>query len=369
MPDQKTYRVVISGGGTGGHIYPAIAIAGALKEMLPSVEILFVGALGRMEMEKVPKAGYEIIGLPIAGIQRRLTWKNLLFPFKLFKSMNKARAIIKDFKPDVAIGVGGYASGPLLRAAASMGVPTLLQEQNSYAGLTNKWLAKKATTICVAYDQMEKYFPKEKIVFTGNPVRKDILEIDNKREEALKHFGLNAQKPIVLVIGGSLGALTINESIGADLAKFEEQGVQVIWQTGKSFKSKAQELTAPYSAEGIKAYEFIYEMDLAYAAADLVVSRAGALSISELCLVRKPVVLVPSPNVAEDHQTKNANALVSKNAAIIVRDDEARDVLVEKVLYLLLDSENCQEMVDNIKGMAKPEAAKSIAEEVSKILE
>lgn len=360
-------RVIISGGGTGGHIYPAIAIANALKEINPSVSILFVGALGRMEMEKVPKAGYEIVGLPVAGLQRRLTWKNLLVPFKLISSLLKAKKIIKKFKPEVVIGVGGYASGPTLRQAESLGIPTLLQEQNSYAGLTNKMLAKKAAKICVAYNGMETYFPKDKILFTGNPVRKDIENVAEKREQALTHFHLDPSKKTILVIGGSLGARTINRAIGAGLDKIVDNGYQLIWQTGKFYKEECEVLATPYKGRGVYSSDFIYTMDLAYAAADVVISRAGALSVSELCLAEKASVLVPSPNVAEDHQTKNAMALVNEGAAILVKDDVAASELIKTSLKLLGNPEQCQELSANIKKLAKPNAAKDIAAEVCKL--
>ncbi len=368
----RKYRAIISGGGTGGHIYPAIAIANALKDIHPDMEILFVGALGRMEMEKVPKAGYEIIGLPVSGIQRSFSlsaiWKNLQFPFKLMKSMSMAKKIVKDFKPDVAIGVGGYASGPLLRAATGLGVPGLIQEQNSFAGKTNKWLSKRVKKICVAYSGMEKYFPADKIIFTGNPVRKDILQIDTKREEALKHFGLSAKKKTILSVGGSLGARTLNHTLSDGLSRIEDAGVQLLWQTGKWYKEEGLEAVKGKEDKGIYAHEFIYEMDLAYAAADVVISRAGALSISELCLVHKPAILVPSPNVAEDHQTMNAMSLVQENAAIMVKDVEAKDKLVDEVLALIKNEEKQKELSANIVKMGKPYAAKEIAEHALSII-
>ena len=355
---------IISGGGTGGHIYPAIAIANALKEKQPNCKIIFVGAIGKMEMEKVPEAGYEIIGLPIAGIQRSLSpkniVKNLMFPFKLLKSLIKASAIIKKYKPNAVIGVGGYASGPIMLAAQNNGVPTLIQEQNSFAGITNKRLGKKAKKICVAYPEMEKFFPADKIVLTGNPVRKDILDISAKRDEGLKHFGLDGNKKIILAIGGSLGALSVNESIKARVKDFDENGIQILWQTGKYFYPQAKEL----NAENVKVNEFIKRMDLAYAVADVVISRAGALSISELCLVGKPSILVPFPFAAEDHQTHNAMSLVNNNAALIVNDSEAREKLIDTA-YVLLDSVELQIMLaENIKKLGKPEAANEIAEKI-----
>ncbi|HWZ21245.1 MAG TPA: undecaprenyldiphospho-muramoylpentapeptide beta-N-acetylglucosaminyltransferase, partial [Cytophagaceae bacterium] len=331
----KSYRIIISGGGTGGHIFPAIAIANAIKEVHPNAEILFVGAEGKMEMEKVPQAGYKIVGLPVAGFQRKLTFKNFLFPFKLLSSLLKARNIVKEFKPDVAVGVGGYASGPLLYAASTKGIPTLIQEQNSYAGVTNKILSKKAKTICVAYQGMERFFSKDKIVYTGNPVRKDILEYKSKKQEGLQFFGLNENVNTIFIMGGSLGARTVNKSVIANLDMLVEAGVQVIWQTGKFYYKECLEVVSKINSDKIKVLEFINDMNLAYAVADIVISRAGALSISELCLVQKPVILVPSPNVAEDHQTKNAMALVEVNAAQLIKDDQAERVLVPAVLKLL----------------------------------
>ncbi len=368
MKKNKPYRIIISGGGTGGHIFPAIAIANALKEMHPDAEFLFVGAEGKMEMEKVPQEGYKIIGLPVAGFQRKLTFKNLLFPFKLLSSLLKARSIVKEFKPDVAVGVGGYASGPLLYAAASKGVPTLIQEQNSYAGVTNKILSKKAKTICVAYQGMERFFPKEKIVYTGNPVRKDILEFKNQKEKGLQFFGLTNTLSTIFIMGGSLGARTINKSVMANIDMLLEAGVQVIWQTGKFYYEECQELVTQKNTDKIKVLEFIKDMNLAYAVADVVISRAGALSISELCLVQKPIILVPSPNVAEDHQTKNAMALVEVNAAQMIKDEQAERVLVPAVLKLLQNKEKQEIYCENIVKLGKPNAAKEIASEVLKLI-
>ncbi len=363
-------RIIISGGGTGGHIYPAIAIANQLKNTLDNPEILFVGANNRMEMQKVPQAGYKIIGLDIAGIQRSLslthTRANLLFPFKLFKSLTAARKIIKDFKPDIAVGVGGYASGPLLFAAARMNVPTLIQEQNSYAGLTNKWLSRSAKKICVAYPAMDNFFPKDKLIFTGNPVRSDILDIFSKRKQAQEHFGLDKNKKTILVIGGSLGARTINESIELGLNRLTENNIQVIWQTGKTYYEKAIKAVENYP--NIKVFEFINVMDLAYAAADIVLSRAGALSISELCLVAKPAILIPSPNVSEDHQTKNAMALVNNNAALLVADVYAKDFLIGDAIDLLSDSVLQEKLSQNIVKLAKPNAAQEIVTQILKII-
>jgi len=364
----QSKKVIISGGGTGGHIYPAIAIANAIKEKQPNVEILFVGANGKMEMEKVPKAGYKIVGLDIAGLQRRLTLKNLSFPFKLVKSLRKAKKIVKEFKPDIAIGVGGYASGPLLRQAGKLGVPTLLQEQNSYPGITNKLLARKALKICVAYDNMERFFDEKKIIFTGNPVRKEILNITGKEERAKSHFGLDKEKKTILVIGGSLGARTVNNSIKAAAEILEENKIQVLWQTGKFYHEEMKSFVIEKELKNIHVHDFIYEMDLAYASADLVISRAGALSISELCLVGKPTILVPSPNVSEDHQTKNAMALVNQNAAVLVKDIEAVEKLGNTAIDLLKNETKLEELKNNIVRFGRPNAAEAIANEVLLII-
>lgn len=360
----KQLRVIISGGGTGGHIFPAIAIANALKLAYNNVEILFVGAEGRMEMEKVPAAGYKIEGLWISGLQRKLTLANLSFPFKLISSLLKAKKILKSFKPDVVIGTGGYASGPMLRVAANAGVPTLIQEQNSYPGITNKLLANKVSKICVAYEGMERFFPKGKIILTGNPVRQDILGLEGKRERGLEFFGLDPNKKTLLVIGGSLGARTINESIEAMLDKLAENEIQLVWQTGKTYFPQAQEAVKKYEGKGIRAFDFITKMDYAYAVADAVVSRAGASSISELCLVKKASILVPSPNVAEDHQTKNAMALVTYNAAILVKDAEAREKLADEVIPLMKDDSRRHKLEENIAGLAFHDSAAVIASEV-----
>lgn len=360
-PDPK---FIISGGGTGGHIFPAIAIADALKRKLPQAGILFVGAKGRMEMEKVPAAGYAIKGLWISGLQRRITTQNLLFPIKVISAYIKARSIIRNFKPDTVIGVGGYASGPTLRAAISMKIPTIIQEQNSFPGITNKFLAPNVKRICVAYEGMEKYFPAERIVITGNPVRRDISSLYDKRAEALSFFGLRANIPTLLVIGGSLGARTINESIMHSLSMLVENGLQVIWQTGKVFAEKASAAVEENANKGICTFAFINRMDMAYAAADIVVSRAGAIAISELCLVGKPAILIPSPNVAEDHQTKNALALVKKNAALLVRDSEALEELGKQILLLANDAPLKEQLSANILQLAFPEAADRIADEI-----
>lgn len=361
-------KIILSGGGTGGHIFPAVAIANELKKRIPDAEILFVGALGRMEMEKVPAAGFKIIGLPIAGLQRKLTLSNLLFPFKLIISLLKARRIIKEFKPQIAIGTGGYASGPILKAAASAGIPTLIQEQNSFAGITNKLLSKKVNKICVAYDDMEQFFPADKIVLSGNPVRQDILDIRDKRSDALKHFGISENKKTILVIGGSLGARTINQAILASLEKLNSENIQLIWQTGKVFITEAKSGCSKYEQNGIKAYDFIQRMDLAYAAADIVISRAGASSVSELCITGKPSILVPSPNVAEDHQTKNAMALVKKEAAVLITDAEAQEKLIARAVQLANNETEQKALRQNILKLAMPNATSIIADEIMNIL-
>ncbi len=358
-------KIIISGGGTGGHVYPALAIANALKRRDKDIELLFVGAKGKLEMEKVPKAGYPIEGLWISGFHRKLTLRNLMFPFKLLSSLVKAWGIVRRFKPDVAVGVGGYASGPLLEMAARRGVPILIQEQNSHAGVTNRILSKKATVICTAYHGMEKVFPKDKINLTGNPVRTDIINLEGKRGEALAHFGFDPNKKTLFVMGGSLGAKTVNESLKAELDLLKRDDIQVLWQAGRLYIEEYAPLVKDYP--NIKITAFIDRMDLAYAMADVVVSRAGALSISELCLVGLPTILVPSPNVAEDHQTHNAMALVDKEAAILVKDKEAKALLVKKALHLLEDSAMQQNLSVNIKKLGRPEAANEIAAEVLRI--
>ncbi len=360
-------RVIISGGGTGGHIFPAIAIANALKKIEPLTEILFVGANGRMEMEKIPAAGYQIIGLDIQGFQRKSLLKNLLLPYKMLKSVLKARSIIKTFKPDVAVGVGGYASGPLLYAASRMKIPCLIQEQNSYAGITNKWLGKKAERICVAFNGMDKFFPAQKIILTGNPIRQDAVNVENKRLAAMESFGLSIHKKTILLTGGSLGAGTLNKSILAGLEKIIAADVQLIWQTGKFYYKSITEQLANKQSNNIKVLEFLHRMDLAYAAADVIISRAGAGTIAELCVIKKPVILVPSPNVAEDHQTKNAMALLENEAAILVKDAMAEQELVDKALELLKNENKCNELSNNIGKMALPNADEIIANEVLKI--
>ena len=384
-------KIIISGGGTGGHIFPAIAIANAIKARHADVDILFVGANGRMEMEKVPMAGYRIEGLNIAGFQRRLTWKNLTFPFKLWKSLQRAKKIIQEFKPDVVIGVGGYASGPTLQMATKLRIPCLIQEQNSYPGITNKILSKRVQKICVAYDGMEKFFSAEKIVFTGNPIRQDISNLENKYDEATQYFNFpskandsviaraNARsnldldcfaslamtrKKTLLVIGGSLGARTINESLSAMLPELAKMDLQVIWQTGKNFDTTTVD-TEKYPNSHIT--QFISRMDLAYSIADFIVSRAGALSISELCVVGKPAILIPSPNVSEDHQTKNAMALVNQNAGLLVADKDARTSLLSTISDLLSHSELQNSLSENIKKLAKTDAVERIADIIDQI--
>ncbi|WP_299495728.1 undecaprenyldiphospho-muramoylpentapeptide beta-N-acetylglucosaminyltransferase [Mucilaginibacter sp.] len=363
----KSKKIIISGGGTGGHIFPAIAIANALKKLDPAIEILFVGAIGRMEMEKVPAAGYKIIGLNIQGIQRKSVWKNLLFPVKLFSSVSKALKIIKDFKPDAAVGVGGYASGPLLYAASLKGIPYLIQEQNSYAGITNKWLGKKAQKICVAFDGMEQFFPADKLIKTGNPIRKESVTIDGKQMQALELYKLSAFKKTIMVTGGSLGARTLNNSVMAGLDKLIAADVQVIWQTGKFYYNSIIEKLGEDYHPNIRIMEFVNRMDLAYAAADIIISRAGAGTIAELCVVKKPVILVPSPNVAEDHQTKNALALVHDQAAVFVADRDAELKLIDRAIELLNDKELQKKLSDNIGKMALPDADEVIAKEVIQI--
>jgi UDP-N-acetylglucosamine--N-acetylmuramyl-(pentapeptide) pyrophosphoryl-undecaprenol N-acetylglucosamine transferase len=357
-------RIIISGGGTGGHIFPAVAIANALKKLDPATEILFVGANGRMEMDKVPAAGYKIIGLDIQGIQRKAIWKNILFPIKLIASVSKAVGIINSFKPDAAVGVGGYASGPLLYAASMKGIPTLIQEQNSYAGITNKWLSKKAEKICVAFDGMDKFFPADKIVKTGNPVRRQSVDTTGKKEEALKEFNLLPNKKTILVTGGSLGARTLNHSLLADLDKLIAVDVQLIWQTGKVYYKGIMEKLGDNYHPNIRILEFLNRMDLAYAAADMIISRAGAGTIAELCIIGKPVILVPSPNVAEDHQTKNALALVQTNAAVFVTDKDAETTLIPKALELLKDKDQQETLSANISKLALPSADEVIAQHV-----
>jgi UDP-N-acetylglucosamine--N-acetylmuramyl-(pentapeptide) pyrophosphoryl-undecaprenol N-acetylglucosamine transferase len=357
-------KIIISAGGTGGHIFPAIAVADELRRRDPSVQILFVGAKGKMEMERVPKAGYPIEGLWISGFQRRLTWQNLMFPFKVLSSMWKARRILNEFKPDVVVGFGGFASGPTLRVAASKGIPTVLQEQNSYAGVTNKLLAEKAVKICVAYPNMERFFPKNKVVLTGNPVRSDILNLRSKKDEGIKHFHLNPNRKTIVIIGGSLGARTLNQAMeaNADLIA-QSQDVQILWQCGKLYETDFKDGKAA-NLPNVQLKTFIDRMDLAYAAADVIIARAGALTISELCLAGVPSVLVPSPNVAEDHQTQNAMSLVNENAAILVKDVHAKEEMIEKALQILRNDLLQSDLKNNILRLGKPYACKDITDEI-----
>src|ERR1035437_8372840 len=362
------YKFIISGGGTGGHIFPAISIANALEKQFPDAEILFVGALGRMEMERIPAAGYKIEGLPISGFDRKNMFRNVKVVWNLLRSLVLARRIIGRFKPEVAIGVGGYASAPTLRAASALGVPTVSQEQNSYAGVTNKLLAKNAKKICVAYEGMERFFPKEKVVLTGNPVRQDLFSIAPKTVEAFQFFGLDPQKKTILIVGGSLGARTINQSIIAGLEKLAKANVQIIWQSGKIYIENARKAAEPFASANLLVTDFVSRMDLAYSIADLVVSRAGASSISELCLLPKPVILIPSPNVAEDHQTQNALALVRKDAAVMIKDVDSVGQLVDKALELINDADALKALSDNILKMAEKDSADRIADEVIKLI-
>lgn len=366
MSPHPAPRIIISGGGTGGHIFPAISIANAIKERWPEAEILFVGAENRMEMERVPAAGYKIIGLPVAGFDRKNLFKNVSVAIKLLKSMRKARQVIQSFNPDIAVGVGGYASGPTLRAAAAKGIPTVLQEQNSYAGVTNKMLAQKAARICVAYEGMERFFPKEKIVLTGNPTRQDLVISKENREKGYEFFRLHPDKKTILMVGGSLGARTLNQSIVAAFPKLKTlDDVQVIWQCGKYYFNEMSDLQAKGEIPpNVHLFDFVSRMDYAYSVADLVISRAGAGSISEFCLLGKPVVLVPSPNVAEDHQTQNAMALVKKDAAVMVSDANARELLFDTALRLVNDSEKLKSLSENILKLAQRDSAKRIVDEI-----
>ena len=361
----RNFKFIVSGGGTGGHIYPAIAIADELKLRYPEAEFLFVGAYDRMEMDKVPQAGYKIEGLWISGLQRKLTLKNLMFPIKLMVSLLRARKIIKTFKPDVAIGTGGFASGPLLQAANTAAVPTLIQEQNSYPGITNKLLSKKADTICVAYEGLEHYFPKHKMVLTGNPIRKDLLEIGSKSIQGKDMFGLIHSKHTLLILGGSLGARRINQLIEEKLEFFADNNVQLIWQCGKLYYDQYKGCNA---LDHVQVHAFINTMDMAYAAADVIISRAGASSVSELCVVGKPVLFIPSPNVAEDHQTKNAKAIADKEAAFLIKESDLENHFESTFLELIQSKSKREKLSHNIKQLAKPEATKSIVDEVEKLL-
>ncbi len=365
MSKSKAYKIILSGGGTGGHIYPAIAIANELKRRLPDSKFLFVGAKDRMEMEKVPQSGYEIKGLWISGIQRKLTLKNLMFPFKLLSSIWNARKIVKSFKPDVAIGTGGFASGPLLHVAASKKIPTLIQEQNSYPGITNKLLSKKAHKICVAYDNLERFFPEEKIIKTGNPVRQGLLDVEAKVVKAKNHFDLKHGKYTLLVLGGSLGARRVNELIEKKLDFLDTQNIQIIWQCGKLYYSQYKIYN---NTKNVQVYEFLNDMDLAYAAADVVISRAGAISVSELCIVGRPVIFIPSPNVAKDHQTKNALAIVENDAAMLIKEADLEVDFENKFSQLIASPEKQKELGRNLKKLALVNATKDIVDEVEKLL-
>ncbi|MDD2675700.1 MAG: undecaprenyldiphospho-muramoylpentapeptide beta-N-acetylglucosaminyltransferase [Flavobacterium sp.] len=361
----KQYKFILSGGGTGGHIYPAIAIANELKSRFPDAEFLFVGAKDKMEMQKVPQAGYKIIGLWIAGLQRRLTFDNTLFPIKLISSLLKSRTIIRNFKPDVVVGTGGFASGPLLQIAAIAGIPTVIQEQNSYPGITNKLLSKNADKICVAYENLERFFPINKMILTGNPVRQDLIDIDSKREEALQYFNLDPNKQTLLVLGGSLGARRVNQLIAKEILTFAAHNIQVIWQCGKLYFDEYKRVE---ENENIQIHSFIDRMDLVYAAADIVISRAGASSVSELCIVGKPVIFIPSPNVAEDHQTKNAQAIVDKKGALLLKESELDSQFSVVFESLVKDPEKQKQLSKNIKQLALTEATKQIVDEIVKLI-
>ena len=365
---QRKYRVIISAGGTGGHIFPAIAVANTLKERLVEVDILFIGARDKMEMKRVPAEGYHIEGLWISGLQRSLTLKNLSFPFKVISSLYNAGKIIRKFKPDAVAGFGGFASGPTLRVASNRKIPTLIQEQNSYPGITNKILAKKVDKICVAYDGMERFFPEEKIVMTGNPVRKEVINTEGKRNEAAKHFGLDAGKKTLFIVGGSLGALAVNKAIVKSLYKLVDEGVQVLWQTGEYFYRDAVKAAKPYSGKGVKVTSFIEKMDYAYALSDVIISRAGAIAISEIANVAKPAIFVPLPTAAEDHQTKNAMALVENNAALMVENKDVMEELIPAVINLIKNEEKQTELKRNLKKLAIDDAAEKITDELLKLM-
>lgn len=369
MKNMNNHRFIISGGGTGGHIFPALSIAEGLKQRFPDAEILFVGAAGKMEMEKVPAAGYPIVGLPVAGFHRKQPWRNIMFLPRLISSLWKARSVIRNFRPDCVIGVGGYASGPVLKLATMMGIPALLQEQNSYAGVTNRMLGKKASRICVAYPGMERFFPKEKILFTGNPVRKGLVPVPGKSAEACRFFSLDPDRPVVLVVGGSLGARTLNNGILAGMESIRKSGVQFLWQSGKIYYQEILRAMEAAPAEHVHLLEFIQRMDLAYAAADLVISRAGAGTISELCVTGKPVILVPSPNVAEDHQTANARSLADRDAAILIRDADALEKLVPEALKLVEDPNRLAALSAAILTMATPDATHDIVAAIASLVE
>lgn len=361
-------RVIISGGGTGGHIFPALSIAGEIKRRFPDANILFVGAAGRMEMEKVPEAGYKIIGLPVTGFPRKPGLSMITFFVRLIKSAKQAKKVIREFRPQVAIGVGGFASGPVLRAAVRANIPALIQEQNSYAGITNKLLGKKVNKICVAYDHMDRYFPSDKIVFTGNPVRKNLLDIPPSKEEALKYFEIQGACPVILILGGSLGARSVNEAVISNLNLVENSAVEFIWQTGGYYYDRIMDGLKANKPGNLHVYKFITRMDLAYAASDVVISRAGAGTISELCVLGKAVILVPSPNVAEDHQTKNALNLAEKEAAVLIRDNETKELLLEEAVKLVKNKEGCLRLSERIRELSRPNATESIVDEVVKLV-
>lgn len=365
----KKLKVIVSGGGTGGHIFPAVSIANELKERFPETDILFVGALGKMEMERVPAAGYKIVGLPVMGFPRNFSAKTFPFFLNLYQSMRLARKVIIDFQPDVAIGVGGFASGPVLKAAARKGIPTVLQEQNSYAGVTNRLLSNHAKKICVAYPNMNQYFPAEKIVMTGNPIRKNLIDAVFNKTDALNFFKLNAYQPVVLIVGGSLGARTLNESVMENLEMISKSDVQIIWQTGSYYYQEMMDRLGKYIPENLRPMEFISRMDLAYAAADVVISRAGAGTISELCLLGKASILVPSPNVAEDHQTKNAMSLVENKAAMLIKDIHSKEQLIKETFSLLQDKERLKSLSENSLKLGRPNAAKDIVDVILEVVE
>ncbi len=368
MNTDRKYRIILSGGGTGGHIFPALAVADTTMKLYPGSEVLFVGARGKMEMEKVPQSGYRIKGLPVAGLHRSFSVRNLLFPFRLIISVSQASSIIKEFRPDAVAGFGGFASGPLLWVASGRKIPSVIQEQNSFAGITNKLLSKRVNRICVAYEGMEKYFPGDKIVLTGNPVRDDIFDLQGKKEKACQHFGFDPGRKTILVIGGSLGARTINRSIYNGLKKFQDAGVQMIWQVGKIYSDEYREKLQNFQLPDIRVVDFIREMDLAYAVADVVISRAGAITVSELSAAGKASILVPSPNVAEDHQTKNANSLFNRSAVLLVSDEEAPGKLADIALELIHDEQRLKELSDNIKTHARRDAADHIVKIITGLL-
>ena len=361
-------KIVISGGGTGGHVFPAIAIANEVKKRYPHAEILFVGATGKMEMEKVPQAGYKIIGLPIRGFQRRLTFSNFLLPFQLIYSLTKAFIVLIKFRPQVAVGVGGYASGPTVRIASFLHIPSIIQEQNSYPGKTNIILSKVVNKVCVAYDGLERFFPKEKIIYTGNPVRNEMIDILDKKDKGYKKFNLDTTKKTILVIGGSLGARTLNQSVISSIDLIKNEKVQILWQCGKFYYKDLSNQKENFKSNHIHINEFIYEMDYAYAVADVIISRAGAISVSELSLVKKPTILVPSPNVSDDHQTKNAKALVEKNAVVLITDKEAEKTLISTALKMLKDDDICNQLKTNIATIGISNASERIVNELEKLI-